>query len=207
MSLLRTLAYLSAFFLAASPAFADACDYRPSKLAGKTVSAAAAALGGGAAATGAGLQAAGYYTLVHSTSGLTMLGSTAAGASAAGTTGIVAGSAGAGATAAGLAMAPATIVIGATAAVVIGGFEGVCYFKIERVTDPFHIMEIIKSIAAQDPAISIAETPDGPMMVVGSGGEEKRYLIRKLYIADGDLKHRDWFLNSNLGPAAYVVPE
>ncbi len=207
MPLLRSMVCLTAFSLAASPALADACDYRPSKLAGKTASAAAAALGGGAAATGAGLQAAGYYTLVHSTSGLTMLGSTAAGASAAGTTGIVAGSAGAGATAAGIAMAPATILIGAITAVAIGGFEGVCYFKIERVTDPYQMMGVIESIAAQDPDISIAETPDGPVMVMTSDGEEKRYLIRKLYIADGDLKHRDWFLNTNLGPVAYVVPE
>lgn len=104
-------------------------------------------------------------------------------------------------------MAPATIIIGAITAVAIGGFEGVCYFKIERVTDPYQMMGIIESIAAQDPDISIAETPDGPVMVMTSDGEEKRYLIRKLYIADGDLKHRDWFLNTNLGPVAYVLPE
>lgn len=215
MSILkRSLSLASAGLAACSPAFAEVCDYKPSKLVGEAVSTAAAAAGGGAAAAGVGLQTAGYYTLVHSTSGLMMLGSTAAGASAAGTTGIIAGSAGAGATIASIVMAPVTITVGAITVVVIGGFEGACYFQIERIDDPYQVRGIVESIAANDPKVSVVETADGPSMVIRSeeqaekeGEDATSYMIRNLYIADGDLMHRDWGRNTNLGPVAYVLPE
>lgn len=60
MPLLRSMVSLAASCLAASPTLADACDYRPSKLAGKTESA------------GAGRQAAGDCMFVHSTSNMTI---------------------------------------------------------------------------------------------------------------------------------------
>lgn len=202
---LPTLAAASLF--AATPAFASLCDYKPSKLAGEMASSAVATVGGGTAAAGAGLKAAGYYTLIHSTSGLTMLGSTAAGASAAGTVGIIAGSAGTGAAIASVLMAPVTVVVGAFTVVAVGGYEGACYFQVERVDDPFRVRGIIENIALNDPAVSVAESEDGPVMVLTSEEGRKAYLLRDLYIADGVLMHRDWLLNTNLGPVAYVRPE
>lgn len=207
MSITRLFLTAASAILVSTQAFADLCDYKPSKLAGEMVSTAAATIGGGAVVAGAGMKAAGYYTLVHSASGLTMLGSTAAGASAAGTTGIIAGTAGAGATIASVLMAPVTIVAGAVTVIAIGGFEGACYFQIERVEDPYRVLGIIESIADNDPAVSIAESDEGLAMILSLEEGEKDYLIRNLYIADGDLLHRDWLKNTNLGPVAYVRPE
>lgn len=205
--LYRLFSLAAAACIVSSPALAAVCDYKPSKLASEMVSTAAATVGGSAAAAGVGMKAAGYYTLVHSTSGLTMLGSTAAGASAAGTTGIIAGSAGAGAAIISVLMAPVTIVAGAVTVIAVGGFEGVCYFQIERVDDPFQVRRIIESIAANDAAVSIVETDDGPIMVLDSEEGQESYLIRNLYVADGELMHRDWMWNTNLGPVAYVRPD
>ncbi|HCP82024.1 MAG TPA: hypothetical protein DIT67_10700 [Octadecabacter sp.] len=198
---------VTATFFASTPVFAEVCDYKPSKLVGGMISTAAATVGGGAAAAGVGLKAAGYYTLVHSASGLTMLGSTAAGASAAGTTGIIAGSAGVGATIGSILLAPVTIAVGALTAITVGSFEGVCYFQIVRVDDPIQVRSIIESVAANDTAITVVETNDGPAMIFEVEEGQEIYMIRNLYIADGDLMHRDWFLNTNLGPVAYVRPE
>lgn len=208
MSLLRQFSYFVALsVITSSHAFAGICDYKPSKLVGEAASTAAAAVGGSAAAAGVGLQAAGYYTLVHSTSGLVMLGSTAAGASAAGTTGIIAGSAGAGAAIAAILMAPVTIVVGTVTVIAVGSYEGACYFQIERVSDPFQVRGIIESIASNDPQVSIIDTEDGPAMTLKLQDGQESYMLRDLYIADGDLMHRDWFRNTNLGPVAYVQPE
>ncbi|MEQ9038734.1 MAG: hypothetical protein RIE24_10305 [Silicimonas sp.] len=190
-----------------TPVYAGVCDYKPSKLVGAAVSTAAAAVGGSVATAGVGLQAAGYYTLVHSTSGLVMLGSTAAGASAAGTTGIIAGSAGTGAAIASILMAPVTIVVGAITIVGVGSYEGACYFQIERIDDPFQVRDIIESIAANDPVVSIADTDDGPAMVLEQADGHESYKMRNLYISDGNLMHRDWLWNTNLGPVAYVRSE
>lgn len=208
MSFLKRFYSLATIVLITSqPAYAGVCDYKPSKLAGEALSTATAAVGGSVAAAGVGLQAAGYYTLVHSTSSLVMLGSTAAGASAAGTAGIIAGSAGAGAVIAGILMAPATIIAGAITFIGVGSFEGACYFQIERIDDPFQVRGIIESIAANDPMVSVEETDSGPAVILEHEDGHKSYMIRKLYIADGNLMHRDWLRNTNLGPVAYVLPE
>lgn len=103
---------LAAFLSLATKAHADVCDYKPSALVGKTATAVGSAIAGGGAVAGGAMQTAGYYTLVHAGSGLTMLGSTAAGASAAGTTGIIAGTAGTIGTIGAILMAPVTIVVG-----------------------------------------------------------------------------------------------
>ena len=48
---------------------AGVCDYAPSHLMGRTAQAVGGAIAGSGAAIGAGLQAVGYYTLVHGTTG------------------------------------------------------------------------------------------------------------------------------------------
>lgn len=194
--------------LVACPVIAEVCDYAPSKLAGAAGSALAAGIGGGVAAAGAGMQAAGFYTLVHATSGLTMLGSTAAGASAAGTVGIMAGTAGAAGTAAAILMAPVTIVVGAATAISVAGLEAACYFQVERVTDPYIVRGILESGAHADPAVDIVETADGPVFRLGrDSATAQHYYLRNLYIADGHLKHDDWFIDSDLGAVVLTLPD
>jgi hypothetical protein len=192
--------------ICASGAEAEVCDYTPSKLVGGAMSTAAATMGGGAAVAGVGMKAAGYYTLVHASSGLTMLASTAAGASAAGTTGIIAGTGGVGATIASIAMAPITIAVGAITVIGVGTYEGLCYFQIERITDPYLVYGVVESISENDPAVSIETTEDGPRLTLALEEEQKSYMIRDLYIADGQLMHRDFAFNTKLGSVAFVLP-
>ena len=103
-------------------------------------------------------------------------------------------------------MAPVTLVVGTVTLVGVGTYEGACYFQIERIVDPFQVRGIIESIAANDAAVSVVETDDGPSMVLDKEDGQESYMIRNLYIADGNLMHRDWLLNTNLGPVAYVRP-
>ena len=194
----------------AGGAQAEVCDYTPSKLAGKTATAIGPAVAGGGAAAGVGLQAAGYYTLVHAGSGLTMLGSTAAGSSAAGTVGIIAGTGGVVGTVGAILMAPVTIIVGGVTIIGVSAFEGVCYFQVERTTDPYEVRRVIESVASQDQAVSIVPTDDGDAMALKILGETQMYLLRDLYIADGHLKHREFGPNTDLGPILFTsegVPE
>jgi hypothetical protein len=190
---IRTIAVLAAGLIAlAGQASAGACDYAPSRLAGKTAAAVGATLAGGGAVAGAGVQAAGYYILVHGGSDLTMLTSAAAGAGS-----MIAGAAGA---VGAVLTAPATIIVGGLTLIAVGSFEGICYFQVERVTDPYEVREVVESIAAHDGTVSLVKTEDGIAMALDEAGEVRTYLLRNLYIADGELKHRDLFRNTNLGP-------
>lgn len=118
---------LMACSLVASTASAGVCDYRPSKLVGAAAASTVAGGAGATAATGIGMKAAGFYSLVHATTGLTMLGSTAAGASAAGTVGIIAGTGGLIGTIGAALMTPFVVVPAAVTAVGLGALEGGCY--------------------------------------------------------------------------------
>ncbi|TCM82607.1 hypothetical protein [Rhodovulum steppense] len=195
-------------FIAGS-AQAEICDYKPSKLVGNAATAVGASVAGGADAAGIALKAAGYYTLLHSGSGLTLLGSTAAGASAAGTVGIIAGTAGAIGSIGSVLMAPVTVALGAVAFVGAGAYEGFCYFRVDRVTDPYDVRRIIESIAANDDAVAIVRTADGDAMELRTDGAVDTFLLRNLYIADGQLKHRKWgpVPNRTLGPIVFAVPQ
>lgn len=199
MARLITALLAAAAFAGATPATAEVCDYTMSKLVSKTV----AGLKG--STVGAELQAAGYYTLVHAGSGLKMLGSSAAGASV--VTELASGASGLLGTVGAIVMAPTTLVIGGIAIVGVGSFEGYCYFQVQRITDPYEVRKIIESIAENDAAVSIVPTDDGDAMALQVQGETKTYLLRKLYIADGQLKHRDWAINTNLGPVAFTAKE
>jgi hypothetical protein len=110
-------------------AVADVCDYRPSQLIGGVSTGIVAYSAGAVAATGIGMKATGFYTLVHATTGATMLGSTATGVSAAGTTGIISGSAGILGTAGAIFMSPFVIIPTAFTALGVVAYEGHCYFS------------------------------------------------------------------------------
>ncbi|CUH35871.1 hypothetical protein JSE7799_01160 [Jannaschia seosinensis] len=208
---MKGAALVAAFFLPASMSQAKICDYKPSRLIGGATSAIVGGAVSATASAGVVTNALGYYTLVHATSGLTMLGSTAAGSSAAGTVGIIAGTGGVIGSALAFVTAPATIVVGAVTAVALGGYEGACYFKVERVTDRKAIVAIVENMAQR------AE-PDYFRLISPRGLDERflvvrdvtnpeivnRYDVDKLYIADGVLKHRDSFMNTTIGKVLFI---
>jgi len=118
---------LACLTLYTSNAIGAICDYVPSKYISNIGSSAVSATAGATATTGIGMNAAGFYTLSHSTSGLVMLGSTSVGTSAAGTIGIIANTSGAIGSASAAAMSPFVIVPAAIIAVSIVAYEGGCY--------------------------------------------------------------------------------
>ena len=154
-----------------------------------------------AAAGGATANSLGIYTLTHSVSGLTMVGSTAAGSSAAGTVGIVGGTSGFIGSAVAFATAPVTITVTAVTAVGVATYEGVCYFQDERITDVGIVGKIMHRVADHDETLRV----DDKYIYLRNedGSSETRYLIDNLYIVNGDLMHRDWFLNTNIGHINY----
>lgn len=218
----------------ASNATAAVCDYRPSQQLAKnaetiganetnivvqedevkhaTAAISAAGAGGAAvAATGIGIKAAGFYTLTHSVTGLTMVGSTVAGTSGAGTVGIIAGTGGAVGTAVAFVTAPATILAAAAITAVVGGYEGACFFTDERVTDRDVIMSRVKNLAENaSPELFRYDDPtrDGRfarIFVMGEDGLFAAYDVTDLYIVNGVLKNRDWFLNTTIGRMGFNV--
>jgi len=114
------------------PVAAAVCDYTPSKVVGAETTTAASATGAAVATAGVGMKAAGFYTLVHSVTGATMLGSTAAGASAAGTVGIIGGTAGVIGTAGAVLMSPFVMIPAAIVAGSIAAYEGGCYLAAKK---------------------------------------------------------------------------
>lgn len=203
---------LAAGLFAGQGATAGPCDYRPSLLVGSGTAGALAAAGSGAAVAGAGAKAAGFYTLVHAGSGLTMLGSTAGGASAAGTVGIMGGTAGVLGTAGSILMAPATVAGAAAAGVGIGVYEGICYFWDERVTDYDEVMVRMELIAenANPESFRLLKHYDagqpGPSIKVKNhaDGSWDQYFVENLYIVNNVLMHRDWFRNTTIGNLGFV---
>lgn len=187
-----------------SAAKAEICDYRLSSLMGGDAASAVGVAGTGALVAGPAMQAAGLYTLTHSVTGLTMVGSTAAGASAAGTVGIIGGTGGAAGTVAAVAMAPATVVAGAITAVGVGGSEGVCYFYDDRITEFDAVLSELREYEAQvgpEQFRLVLSTDNGPevYILVGQGDAQARYEAVDLYIVNGVLIHRDWFQNTVVG--------
>ena len=195
-------AAVAAVVLSAAGAHAGACDYKPSKLAGEAGGAVSSGVSTGAAAAVSGAKAAGHYALAHPTSSLAAISSAASSAS-----GIAAGASGVAATLGGILTAPVTLTVGAITFGAAGAWEGLCYFSVDRVTDPYEVRRILEDVAANDPEVAITRGDDGDRLVLGTGEASESYLLRKLYIADGVLKHRDWLNNTNLGTVAFVAPE
>ena len=190
--------------LTASEAYAEACDYRPSKILGRDGSNAVIVGGGTVVAGTAAANALGIYTLVHASSGLTMLGSTMAGASGAGTIGIIAGTGGTiGATVAATILNPFVWVPAAIIGIGGGGFEAACAFLVDEwITEFDEIMTIMRSFAAHaDPNyFELVDNAIPPVVRLSDGqGNWTSYNIEDLYIVEGMLKHRDWGPNTNIG--------
>jgi len=144
-----------------------------------------------------------------------MLGSTLAGASGAGTMGIIGGS-GFAAGVLAVLTAPITLLIAGGSAVTVGGLEAGCYFVDERITDEPEVLAILRKVAlttnedyfklfevsneegAETGTVSRVRIPD-------EDGEYQFYDVANLYIVNGELKHRDWFLNTSLGNIAAAM--
>ena len=204
-------AIMLAFITIATPANADKCDYRPSRILGDAGS--KAVIGGGVAVTSTtgAATALGVYTLVNAGSGLTMLGSTMAGASGAGTIGIIAGTGGALGTAGAIILNPFVWVPAALIGVGGGGFEAVCAFLVdERITEYDEVLSVMESFAAHaDPNYFRIVTNAIPAFISLSDGKGtwENYDIEGLYIADGVLKHRDWGPNTMIGRVVLLSDE
>lgn len=195
---------LTIFSTAAS---ADVCDYRLSSLLGNGAATASVALPAVTSATGVTANALGFYTLTHSVTGATMLGSTLAGTSGAGTVGIVAGTGtGIGATGAAL-MNPVGIGIGVLTAVGIGGSETYCYFwEDEVINDYQEVLVVMRGLDANaDPDFFWIDEPNDPeletaaIFILGEDGVFDMFDVDNLYIHNGTLMHRDWGRNTALG--------
>ena len=211
-SRIRKVGLITTFYLTLLPAMslAEACDYRPSALVGGGTASAVAVTGGAVSSAGVALPAAGFYTLTHATTGLTMLASTGGGASAAGTVGIIGGTGGLIGSAAAFLSAPVTVVVGAVAAVGIGGYEAICYFQDERVTDFDAVYSAVAEVALYaNPEMFRLDTPpeskEAARIFIRNGeGEFDVYDVEDLYIVNGVLYNRDWFRNTQIGSLTFV---
>ncbi|AZQ67590.1 hypothetical protein EF888_10875 [Silicimonas algicola] len=177
-----------------SSAEARVCDYRPSELLRSGVSSARDAAGAFAN------RAAGAFTLTNAATGASMLGSTAS------TLGEIGGAVGS--TAAGAVSASGA----AVAAVGLGAMEGLCYFRDERISDYGDVLQVMQAIAdSADPAYfrvdDGTQRQKSAVVVIGDGsGGATEYPVRKLYIVNGVLIHRDWGLNTPLGDVGFMSP-
>lgn len=203
MKLMKELALAATLVVASVPAAqAGLCDYRVSSWIGAGGATAVMGASTTIAASDIGLKAAGYYLIPHSTSGAIMIGSTATGSSAAGTVGIIGGTEALGWAAAAVT-SPEVIAAAGVAALVSSGIEGGCYFADERVTDFKTVHELMKRVVENaDPTEAgiIFQKGIGPWFWRRNpSGKIEAYQILNLYIVNGELMHRDQFLNSSLG--------
>jgi len=194
-----------------SAASAAVCDWRPSQFLG---SATAAVTGGSAIAIGTGMKAAGFYTLVHASSGLTMLGGTWAGVSAAGTAGIIAGTGGLIGTVGAILLAPITAILGGAAALGGAGFEAACYFTDERITEYSEVLLIMQHLDEHHAperfrlVVGIPGRQDDAIRIWNAETEElDRYLVSDLYLVNGRLwASRSWRRDVDLGMLLFIQP-
>lgn len=197
----------TALLLLGTPASADVCNWRLSKLLGTARANVATLIEPVTSPTTLAEKALGFYTLSHSVTGATLLGTTVAGSSAASTIGMIAGSGGsAGALGAAL-MSPTGIVVGAIVGVGVAGTEGYCYFfQDEKVTDYAEVLLIMDGLAQNaDPRFFEIDKPTddtletAAIFIRGDDGVRQMYRVKDLYIVNGALIHRKWGRNNHLG--------
>lgn len=211
---------LAAVLAAPIPVQADVCDFRPSILAGKAGQAAKTTAGTIASAATDTVRAVGVYTLENPVSGVSMISTGVSSAAAAGSS-AAAGASGAMATATAIVTAPVTIAVAGLTAVALGSYEGVCYLRQERITEYDEILYIVSNLSANSDPTMFRLIPEGTEYVTLKGrnaiaGEDKVRIaaagvgpfifdVRKLYITDGVLMHRDAGRNTVIGNVALQV--
>lgn len=211
---------LAALLAAPTLVQADICDFRPSILAGKAGQAAKATAGAVASAATETVRAVGVYTLENPVSGVSMISSGVSGAAAAGSS-VAAGAGGAMTTATAIATAPVTIAVAGLTAVALGSYEGACYLRQERITDYDEILYIVSNLSANSDPTMFRLIPKGTEYVTLKGrnalaNEDKVRIaaagvgpflfdVKKLYIVDGVLMHRDAGRNTVIGNVGLQV--
>ena len=188
-----------------SPSFSGICDYRLSELVGSFGAGSAVVGATAVAGSDVAMKAAGIYLITNYTTGAVMLGSTAAGSSAAGTVGIIGGSAGLVGAVASILSAPAVAIGAVASAVAAVGLEGGCYFADERITDYDRVLTVMRAVAAKsEPREFMLVNADKPgrvarILVHTGPGQYDDYRVEDLYLVNGELMNRDWFLNTDIG--------
>lgn len=206
-------------FVWVTSAHSGICDYRLSQLVSPTATTAVVTTGGAGATLGPATMAlGGLYFFPHATSGTLMLGSTLAGASGAGTVGIIGGS-GFAASVLAVLTAPITLLIAGGTTVTVGGLEAGCYFFDERITEEEQVLAVLRQVAltANEDYFKLFDVSEEEAAETGTvswirvpdeDGRFQFYEVSNLYIVNGELMHRDWFLNTSLGNiAAALVAE
>lgn len=218
--MIRTLSLSAVLSLVwATSSFSGVCDYRLSQLANPAAATAVITAGTTFTTTGpAAMALGGLYFFPHATSGTLMLGSTLAGTSGAGTLGIIGGS-GFAAGVLAVLTSPITLFVAAGTTVTVGGLEAGCYFVDERITEEQKVLEVLRQVAltANEDLFKLFDVSDDEAAEMGTvsrvripdeEGKYQFYEVVNLYIVNGELMHRDWFLNTSLGNiAAAIVSE
>ena len=211
---------IAALSLAAQTAIADVCDYRPSILAAKAGQAAKATAGTVASVTTESIRAVGTYTLENPVSGVSMISTGLSSVTAAGSS-LATSAGGAAATAGAVVTAPVTLAVAGLTAVALGGYEGICHFRVERITDYDEILYIVTNLSANSDPTMFALIPEGSAYVTLRGRDaiasEDRirvaatgvgpfiFDVKNLYIADGILMPRDRGRNTVIGAVGLQV--
>lgn len=213
----RTLSLSAVLSLAsATTSLAGVCDYRLSQLVSPAAATTVVTAGGAGATVGPATMAlGGLYFFPHAASGTLMLGSTLAGASGAGTVGIIGGS-GFAASVLAVLTAPVTLLFAAGTTVTVGGLEAGCYFVDERIVEEEEVHAILGQVAltANEDFFKLFQVGDEETAETGTvsrvripdeDGGYRFYDVANLYIVNGELRHRDRFLNTSLGNIAAAM--
>ena len=193
-SSLRIIA-VAVFSTGATASIAGICDYRPSLLTASPSS-------GNGVAANSRMATAGFYTLPRAVTGMTMLKSTTE------TVGKIGGTSAIISTTAGLLSSPVVVTGAAIAAVGIGGYEGVCFFKDNRVTEYAAVDLVVKNIGTNANP-DIFQYVEGPLQqsrirLLGENNQWQTYMVANLYLVNGTLMHRDRFRNTTIGAVGFV---
>jgi len=108
------------------------------------------------------------------------------------------------------------LVVAAGTTVAVGGLEAGCYFVDERITEEDKVLAILRQIAltANEDYFKLFDVSEKESAETGTvsrvrvpdeDGEFQFYVVANLYIVNGELLHRDWFLNTSLGNIAAAL--
>jgi hypothetical protein len=203
MTMVLTLFALAT--LAAMTANAQICDYRPSQLL-RSDFAGSVVTGARDAASRLAANAGGIFTLNSAVTGVSLLGTGSGAAATLGQLGTAAGNA-----AAGVVASPGAALAGTAAVLGAGAYEGVCFFRDERITDYDEVLGIMHAVAAYaDPAFfHVAERGtdrNSAVIVLGNGeGDTVEFDVDRLRIVNGVLLHRDRGRDTELGNLGFLT--
>lgn len=191
---------LSLLVLAALPARASLCDHRLSEVIAARAPALAAAATDLSALRAMTRSQPDFFTLVDSRSGQSALGAVLSNASA---LSIGAQLLGAGGT---VVSGPAVGMAAGAAVLGLGGLEGICQFRREKISDYYEVLAILSAVAdSADP--KLFQLQPGPARKKGAvvelweekSGVRRQYPVASLSFVDGELLLNRWGRDLSLG--------